>query len=533
MDPEINSAKIDQKGKTQDDSKLETSSAVKHVPAEATHDLDETEVFLRQHNFTQRTLDELLADGPRQKRLVRKVDLLVLPLLAGTYVLQYIDKQAMSYAAVFDLFTSTSVTPSQYSWFASIFYIAYLVAEYPWVFLAQKTRMAKIVSGCVLSWGSVLMLTAACKDFPGLAACRFFLGFFEAPITTCFMMTVSMWYVRKDQPLRAGLFYCCNGVGSMLGGVFSYGIGQIDSFPVWKAVFIVCGGLTIIWGFVLLWYLPDSIITAKFFTLEEKAILIGRARLAHTGVLNKKIKWYQIREALLDPQVWLLTLFTLLNEVINGGVANFGKLIIKGVVTDPLRTTALGIPQGAFQVFWILSGTFLASKLRNSRTIVMATYLIPTVIGTCLMWKLDRGSHKVGVLFGYYIVGSFVASLVLALQMPATNLGGYTKRITASAIVFTAYCAGNIIGPHAFLEEEAPQYPTGCKLFLACSVSQMVMAVGLRMLLVARNKRRDEAAAATGGGDIDLEGEDAVDMTDFEVRNSTLFTVVALGLTGV
>lgn len=42
------------------------------------------------------------------------------------------------------------------------------------------------------------------------------------------------------------------------------------------------------------------------------------------------------------------------------------------------------------------------------------------------------------------------------------------------------------------------------------------------MLLLARNKRRDKAAAATGGGDIDLEGEDAVDMTDFEVRDPTL-----------
>ena len=38
--------------------------------------------------------------------------------------------------------------------------------------------------------------------------------------------------------------------------------------------------------------------------------------------MNKEIKWYQIREALLDPQVWILFLFTLLNEIINGGIAN-------------------------------------------------------------------------------------------------------------------------------------------------------------------------------------------------------------------
>jgi hypothetical protein len=114
----------------------------------------------------------------------------------------------------------------------------------------------------------------------------------------------------------------------MIGGILSYGIGQINGFPVWKAVFLVCGGMTVLWGVVLLLFLPDSILSAKFFSLEEKALLIGRARLAKTGVLNKSIKWNQIREVFVDAQVWILILFVLLNEVINGGVANFGKLIM-------------------------------------------------------------------------------------------------------------------------------------------------------------------------------------------------------------
>jgi hypothetical protein len=38
-----------------------------------------------------------------------------------------------------------------------------------------------------------------------------------APITPCFMMIVAMWYLRQEQPFRAGCFYCCNGIGSMVG----------------------------------------------------------------------------------------------------------------------------------------------------------------------------------------------------------------------------------------------------------------------------------------------------------------------------
>jgi hypothetical protein len=43
----------------------------------------------------------------------------------------------------------------------------------------------------------------------------------------------------------------------------------------------------------------------------------------------------------------------------------------------------------------------------------------------------------------------------------------------------------------------------------------MALAIGLRLLLIRRNKKRDEAAAAMGD-EIDLVYTDGADMTDFE-----------------
>lgn len=303
--------------------------------------------------------------------------------------------------------------------------------------------------------------------------------------------------MRNEQPFRAGIFYSCNGLGAMVGGIITYCIGQIDTFPVWKAIFLICGGITIVWGIVLLIFLPDNIISAKQFSLQDRATLVARGKIGRTGILSHEIKWYQVREALMDPQIWLLFLYTLLNETINGGFANFSKLIIKALVNNnALQTTALAIPMGAFQIFWILSGTWIASHFRNVRTYVMMGYLAPTIVGLSLMWKLDRETYKVGVLFGYYITGAFVSALVVALQMPAANLGGYTKRTTGTAIVFAAYCAGNVIGPHAFLSSESPVYQTGVVLCLACACAQVALAFGLRMLLMSRNKKRDAATAS-------------------------------------
>jgi hypothetical protein len=100
--------------------------------------------------------------------------------------------------------------------------------------------------------------------------------------------------------------------------------------------------------------------------------------------------------------------------------------------------------------------------------------------------------------------------------MPATNLGGYTKRSTGVALVFLAYCAGNIIGPHAFLAKEAPLYQTGCKVILACSTSQVALALCLRWLLTKRNKQRDAASENEGAAGVAV--DELADLTDFEVR---------------
>lgn len=55
--------------------------------------LDEAELFLREHGISHSQLQEMLDDPAKSRRIRRRVDLILLPLLCGTYALQYIDKQ--------------------------------------------------------------------------------------------------------------------------------------------------------------------------------------------------------------------------------------------------------------------------------------------------------------------------------------------------------------------------------------------------------------------------------------------------------
>lgn len=108
--------------------------------------LDEAELFLREHGISHSQLQEMLDDPAKSRRIRRRVDLILLPLLCGTYVLQYIDKQALGYSAVFDLFKDAHINSDEYSWLASIFYFGYLFWEYPANLIAQRLPIGTVIS---------------------------------------------------------------------------------------------------------------------------------------------------------------------------------------------------------------------------------------------------------------------------------------------------------------------------------------------------------------------------------------------------
>ncbi|KAJ9102854.1 hypothetical protein QFC19_004582 [Naganishia cerealis] len=63
------------------------------------------------------------------------------------------------------------------------------------------------------------------------------------------------------------------------------------------------GCLTTAMGVVLAIFLPDSPLTARFLTAEEKKIAIERIRGNQQSVGNHDFKMYQVKEAFMDPMV--------------------------------------------------------------------------------------------------------------------------------------------------------------------------------------------------------------------------------------
>lgn len=50
------------------------------------------------------------------------------------------------------------------------------------------------------------------------------------------------------------------------------------------------------------------------------------------------------------------------------------------------------------------------------------------------------------------LTGASNAVFSLALSLVTGNVGGTTKKIIASAVIFVGVAVGNIVGPYAFIE---------------------------------------------------------------------------------
>jgi ACS family allantoate permease-like MFS transporter len=68
------------------------------------------------------------------------------------------------------------------------------------------------------------------------------------------------------------------------------------------------------------------------------------------------------------------------------------------------------------------------------------------------------GPNQGSQLFGLWVFVAFAAGFPISLSMVASNVAGFTKKSVASAMMFMAYTAGNIIGPFLFFPSEAPEY---------------------------------------------------------------------------
>ncbi|KAK5629101.1 hypothetical protein RRF57_004816 [Xylaria bambusicola] len=405
------------------------------------------------------------------KKLRRKIDRYLLPLMWLCYGIQQTDKTSLGTQATFGLREDTGLVGQQYPWLTTIFYITYVLFEFPSNFILQRYLMGRTLSCYMILWGFIVLSIGFAQNFTHLITLRALQGLFESA--------------------NAGF--------GIIANLVLYGIGSSASqhgpdFQPWRYQSYFLGSLTILTGTTCLFLLgtPSEV---RWLSSEEKRMAKARIMANNTGHDRTGIKtwkWKQVRECLVDPCFWFAGVNAFLSSVPNGGLTTFNAIL----------NTGFGF------------------KLMKNRYFMMFS-VIPPFIGFIILSLLPNEPQYKWIKWGGYVMTvTSVVSLFLAWTLIPSNVAGRTKRTLTSSFTFVGYCVGNIVGSQIFNYKDAPRYIPGT---IGCATAyglEFLVIASWRLTLVLRNRRRDKLLREQGFTEEDriakakLLGEQ--DYTDFE-----------------
>lgn len=318
------------------------------------------------------------------------------------------------------------------------------------------------------------------------------------------MLISSQWYTKSEQAPRFSIWYCGLGIGQIIGGAVSYGFQHVQnpSFAGWRTMFVVLGCVTSVIGLATIVLLPDTPMTARFLSEVEKTALLQHVSVNKTGIQNRHFKARHVLEALMDVQLWLMTIITVLISISSGVITTYSATLIRNIGYTGPKAALLNMPSGIVSIFATLMVGFGVRYVpAGHRWLWIVACCIPGILGGALMSFLPSGktnANKAGLLAGVYLINFVVATLIVLYQWTASNVAGHTKRVVSMALISGAFSVGNIVGPQTFQAKDAPQYIPAKITVLATQAAGAFVTILLFVYYKYANAQKDkkEAAAA-------------------------------------
>lgn len=235
--------------------------------------------------------------------------------------------------------------------------------------------------------------------------------------------------------------------------------------------------------------MPDNQLSAWWLSPDDRILAVQRVRVNQQGIGNRHFKLRQFKEALLDPFSWAVFFFAIAANIPNGGLTNFFSQLLVSFGFTSQQSLLYGTPAGALGVIVVL-GWGVLSRHYGSRILWGVAAVATTMVGVVLIITLPV-HNSIGRLIGYYMTMALPAGEASMLSLIASNVAGYTKKTTVSAIFFLGYCTGNIIGPQTFRAQDGPHYVSAeitiIVLLAACIIDMFL----IYLYLSWHNKKKE------------------------------------------
>ena len=138
-------------------------------------------------------------------RTIRKLKIRLLPWLFLLFVVAYIDRINIGFAAL-TMNHELGISGRQFGIAAGIFFFGYFIFEIPSNLLLHKIGARIWMARILLTWGILAMATGLVRNLHQLYVVRFLLGVAEAGYFPGIILYLTYWFRRSERSQAVALF---------------------------------------------------------------------------------------------------------------------------------------------------------------------------------------------------------------------------------------------------------------------------------------------------------------------------------------
>lgn len=430
----------------------------------------------------------------KSEALYRKVAWKLLPFLFISYVIAYLDRVNIGFAAL-RMQHDLSFSDTAYGLGAGIFFLGYVLFEVPSNMLLTRIGARKTIMRIMIGWGTLSSAMMFVQTPTHFYLLRFFLGVFEAGFFPGIILYLTYWFPAHLRGGIIAIFMSAIAVAGIVGGPVSGWIitfmDGVHSLHGWQWMFLLEGAPAIVLGIIAAFVLADGPQAAKWLTATE------RDKIERDTKIPKGNSAHSMAAAVRDARIYALALvyfavmcgLYILGFWLPGMIKSYG-------VSDPFHIGLLtAVPYIASTIGMVIISRHsdatgerrrhLAGSMFVAATALVASTLVPNnlILGLIalsvaavglyasmpLFWTIptrylsgQAAAGGIALINSLALIGGFVSPTVLGFAKATTgsiNIGIYVFAVVLSvgALVLLVAMPERLLKDSHIMDAESPK----------------------------------------------------------------------------
>lgn len=379
-----------------------------------------------------------------EQSLIRKVTRRLIPLLFILYIVAYLDRVNVGFAAL-QMNRDLGLSASAFGFGSGIFFVGYCLFEVPSNLVLARVGARRWIARIMITWGitaSAMMFVHTPMSFYIL---RFLLGTAEAGFFPGVAYYLSHWYPQAERARAIALFMSAVPASLVIGGPLSGALLGLDGqfgLSGWQWLYLVEGLPAVVLGGIVLRYLTERPRDAKWLTSAEIARIESQLTLEHEQLAASRS--VGVIHVLTDLRLWCLGLVYML--VVSGfyGYSVWSPQVIQSLT----GTTPLGVGLITAGISVLVTISIVANGAHSDRTGERVLHIvIPLFVMGCGFVASGLLTTALFVLLAIAVVPMGCSATFGPFYSLPTMFLDKTDAAVGLALVSTLANCGGFIGP--------------------------------------------------------------------------------------